>query len=148
MTDLTPKERAARIKLDFTIEPETEKRLREAIEREIDDHLSEYKSWCVRMGVPVMGVVDERHRAALRSGPIIPVAQRTERAGPNGDAAGSIPAGDAKPQNTDEHARAVILDGLADEYLRSSCSNEMARIAFYRLISVLAGCRVPPETKR
>lgn len=135
MSDLTPKERAARIKLDLTIGPETEKRLREAIAYEIQDHAL----WaCTDLYARMRSQFGDSH---------VPVAQRTERAGPNGDAAGSIPAGDAKPQNTDEHARAVILDGLADEYLRSSCSNEMARIAFYRLISVLAGCRVPPETK-
>lgn len=157
MSDLTPKERAARIRIDFTIGPETEKRLRAAIEHECLNAMQQERRRCFEIADRYFHKARRAHdmvaasHAAVISDAIaerVPVAQRKERAGPNGDAAGSIPAGDAKPPNTDEHARAVILDGLADEYLRSSCSNEMARIAFYRLISVLAGCRVPPDTNR
>ena len=47
-----------------------------------------------------------------------------------------------------KRALAVALDGLADEYLRASCDNLDARIAFYRLLSVLAGVQIPPERVR
>ena len=48
----------------------------------------------------------------------------------------------------EEHDRALNLDELASDYLNASCDNELARIAFYRILSILAGCQVPPDLIR
>lgn len=73
-----------------------------------------------------------------------------------GDVDGPVAAAPAKHNETprtqqlmrEAHDKGVALYGLADDYLNASCTNEIARVAFFRLMSVLAGCAVPPEGTR